>query len=259
MPATAPQPRHRQAHGRAVDWGRALDATAGRSVNHIASNEPGKELADDGKRLARHLRAVPARDLVNERDHVAAADFVYSATAPSGQHEAAQNILSLLVRSRARSRLCIEFQELLSEACDGVRLSQRRQVRRGRLRLLFLCGWIDALLDLASGVHRCLASRCQRERASGRRSKGQLPRHAVEAVTQRPGLHAARLHDEIETRASWVGIFGAHCSASRGALRLCGLDGELGEDLRHRPLPRVFIGVTKSRRTGCLGVSWHVI
>src|SRR5262249_55725668 len=64
---------------------RTLHTAAGRGINDIAGNEPGEELTEDGERLARHLRAVPQRDIVNECDHVTAANVVHTAPAPGGQ------------------------------------------------------------------------------------------------------------------------------------------------------------------------------
>src|SRR5262245_31889647 len=221
---------------------RTLHTAAGRGINDIAGNEPGEELTEDGERLARHLRAVPQRDIVNECDHVTAANVVHTAPAPGGQHEPAEDILGLSIRPRPRARLGIEVQELLGEARDAVRPLQRRPARRCCPCVLLLGDWIDALFDLAAGIHRRLTRRCQCERAVGCRAEGELPRPSAEAVAQRPGLHAARLHDEIETRASWIGIFRTPHFASAPALRLGGLDGELGEELRHQPLPRSLKG-----------------
>src|SRR5262249_55227980 len=59
---------------------RTLHTAAGRGINDIAGNEPCEELTEDGERLARHLRAVPQRDIVNERDHVTAANVVHTAS-----------------------------------------------------------------------------------------------------------------------------------------------------------------------------------
>src|SRR5262249_25111603 len=183
---------------------RLLDPGDRREREHVARDQPIEKLRQRPERAICEITAAACDDVVDQINHITLADAADGTPTPCSQDHAVEYALGGPSGRGAGLAVGMKVEESGDRRLDLVVTPVRfeRHTRYIRMRH-------DPLLEPVAPGCGLSARGGKRETAVTGAAERLFPGLALPAEPECPGARAARLHDQIETGAAGVGIFGA--------------------------------------------------